>query len=418
MTKHLKLSVQKHTQIGKDWQRAGVRSHAYDHYKVAFDESKLFAEEHNDVHWQTLKNLVQICVKQNKANDAIELLSKYVAATQPNLHAPSLLCFASILIENQHSNAKCVLYRLCEVYNSSTEAMITCFLLKCAYFALTGNELRSSINFKKAIQLCPAEDTQQMQAAFDGFFDLHCYSIIDAILGKFKAYFFNRTLFDIHYYINNAKLYLGTKSFIAAMSAINEAIKMDDECARLWAIKGHIQYENEQINEAKQSYQRHLELCPGTTESLLPPPTDAATTQQTIDKLAIYRLGKIYDTQREYALSLQTYFQGIEYEPDSWLFWFEAGNALFALKDYKQCIECFKQSNLIHNNESHAWCMLALCHLALNETPKAIKLMHETLKFSAHEITDDDQHHIREFGQKLIDLGYVQSGTFFKHYQL
>eukprot|EP00487_Bulimina_marginata_P000815 TRINITY_DN11646_c0_g1_i1.p1 TRINITY_DN11646_c0_g1~~TRINITY_DN11646_c0_g1_i1.p1 ORF type:complete len:120 (-),score=11.72 TRINITY_DN11646_c0_g1_i1:222-581(-) len=92
-----------------------------------------------------------------------------------------------------------------------------------------------------------------------------------------------------------------------------------------------------------------------------------------MDKLVVYRLGKMYQNENEHKLAVQTFFQGIEYEPESWLFWYEAGDSLFGLKDYAQSIQCFEQCNLLNNNESHSWIILSLCYLALKEPKKANK---------------------------------------------
>merc|ERR1712129_326226 len=118
---------------------------------------------------------------------------------------------------------------------------------------------------------------------------------------------------------------------------------------------------------------------------------------------------------QEHREALRAYFQGLEsVGGESWLFWYEAGDALFGLGDYAQCMECFTQSNLINSNEPHSWTMLALCYVEMGQTQTALPMMREALKFGTHTLSETDSQHIKHFADKLAALGHIQSSEFFK----
>ena len=394
------LSARKHTQIAIDFERQDNQLNAYKHYQTAYNIGESLDI---DTHMNTLQNLIKILIKQSKIALAITMLTDFVS-NQAN-HTQSLLFLTALLIEHKHNNAKCAMYQLHE-----TQSSITSIMLKAAFFAMNNDEKRIDINFKKAIKLCNG-NMSLLQQPFNALFDLQCFETISIILNVSQKF----DQFDINFHINNAKKDRAMQRFGTALSSINEAIQINDELPQLYAIKGHIQYESDRTADAMESYIKHLQLLPGTTESLLPPNPNM-NIAEIIDKLALYRLGKMYQNQSNQKLALQTFLQGIQYDTDSWSFWYEAGDSLFKLKDYAQSVHCFEQCNMINNNEPHSWCMLSVCYLALNQTKIAIKMMKETVKFGKNNIADMDKRHIQEFGQNLINLGHIQSGSSFKEF--
>ena len=130
----------------------------------------------------------------------------------------------------------------------------------------------------------------------------------------------------------------------------------------------------------------------------------------------MYRIGKMHEEENEHRLSLQTYFEAIEFDPEggSWLFWYEAGSALFRLKDYAESIRCFEQSNMVNHNEPHSWCILGLCYLEIGDPKTAIQMMKEVLKFGNENISQKDLQHVFGFGESLVGIGHIESGKYFQ----
>ena len=243
-------------------------------------------------------------------------------------------------------------------------------------------------------------------------FNLKCTRIISCILEHFQKI----EQIDVYFHMNHAKLDAISDRFETAMSSIQEAIRINDELPDLWAIKGHIEYDSGKSDIAKESYLKYLQLIPGTAASLLPrPSTDSQFVR--LDQRLMYRLGKMYREKQEHRLSLQTYFEAIEFDPEggSWLFWYEAGSALFKLKDYKECIRCFEQSNMINNNEPHSWCILGLCYFEIGEPKTAIRMMKEVLKFGNENVSQQDVQRVFEFGESLEGIGHIESGKYFQN---
>ena len=109
------------------------------------------------------------------------------------------------------------------------------------------------------------------------------------------------------------------------------------------------------------------------------------------------------------------FFEGIEYESDSWLFWYETGNLLFKLKNYKQCIYCFKICNIINKKDIHSWIMLSICYLNIKQYKMAIKIMQFISKFNKNHISKNDKLLIQNGGQQLINVGYIENGKIFQN---
>jgi len=397
------LSVAKNTQIATSFEITGMTSKALIHSERALETAKTM---NPNIRWAATQNFVQILQKENKADQALSVLTEFVRDHSHHHH--SLLYLTALSIESGSASAKAIAYELCDRHPIPTS-----LTMKAVYFALNGEELRGEINMKRAILgLRRDSNSNLIQDLFGVLFELKCLRSASCILSSFQKL----ERIDIDFHANNAKLDAASGRFGTAMSSIQEAIRIDDELPELWAIRGHIEFDSAKLDRAKQSYETYLRLIPGTAESLLPRPDESYGSTRLDDK-ALYRLGKLYEDENAHRLSLRTYFQAIEFDPEggSWLFWYEAGNALFRLDDYAQSIQCFEQSNLINNNEPHSWCILGLCYLATNAPKTAIKMMKEALKFGTDNISQPDLQRIADFGASLEGIGHIQSGKYFKN---
>eukprot|EP01083_Nonionella_stella_P139251 424410_1 len=395
-------SIQKHTQIAKDFELQRMMSDAYKHYQMAFDLSQDMRS--SLIHWNAVQNFTKVLIKQTEIefiDQAISILTHFLS-NQPN-HNECLFTLCAVLIENKHENAKPVTYQLC-----SQQLNVASLLLKTAYFARNNDVIRRDIHFKQALKLCD-NTTQPLQEPLNALLDLQCVDTVSILLDQLQAF----EQIDIHFHTQQAKLHTILQRFGTANASIDEAIQINDEESRLWAIKGHIEYASDKHDKANQCYIKHLQLLPGTAESLLPPQPDIDLKQK-VDRLSLYRVAQMYLSKNDYEQALQAFTQGIGCNADSWLFWNGAGDSWYHLKDYTQAIHCFEQSNMIHVHHSHAWCMLALCYLAINKPKPAIQIMQEAIKFDT--ISAQDKDHITSFGQTLMNKGYVQSGALFKHF--
>ena len=132
---------------------------------------------------------------------------------------------------------------------------------------------------------------------------------------------------------------------------IDIAIDIDEDLPLIWALKGHVFYETRDVSNAYKHYIRHLELIPGTKESfrMIPENETKSFVINQIDICAVYRLGRIEKQSECYDQAYCTFLQGIEFGAQNrWIFWYEAGQCAFQIKEYQNTIQC--------------WCLLALTY--------------------------------------------------------
>jgi len=397
-----RLFVTKNTQIAGDFEITDMVAKAQIHYELAYQRGK---EMGPGVQWMTVQNLTKILQRQDQGDQALNALTGFVRNNPQHHHC--LLFLAAMSIESDQQNAKPIVYELCDRHPIPTS-----WTMKAAYFTLNGQETRGDITFKQAINALQHDlNPNLIQDLFGVLFNLKCVRVASSILDHLQK----MEQIDVHFHVHHSKLDALTGRYGTAMSSIQEAIRIDDELADLWAIKGHIEYEAGKVDDAKASYVQYLRSIPGTADSLLPR-TEGPESTVYVDQKVMYRLGKMYEERGDDRLSLRTYFEAIEFDPEggSWLFWYEAGSALFRLKEYKESIHCFEQSNMINNNEPHSWCILALCYLAIDEPKMAIQMMKEALQFGSDRIAQSDLKRISDFGERLVMIGHIESGHFFE----
>eukprot|EP01084_Bolivina_argentea_P134798 237656_1 len=147
-----KICVKKQIEIANDFEIQKMMSNAYTHYKMAFDLTRKLNE---DFHWESVKNLVKILIKQKEINEIIFILTDFISNQSNQINQivknESLLFLSAILIENNHENAKCVIYKLCD--QCGEQFNVISLMLKAVFFKMNNDETRSHINFRRAINL-------------------------------------------------------------------------------------------------------------------------------------------------------------------------------------------------------------------------------------------------------------------------
>jgi len=400
------LSVRRDLIIGADFGMTDRLEKARIHHHRAYTASNGHSALPLALQWTTAREYIQTLLRCDEFDEAIAVCRHFLCAhrEQSPEHAQCLLCLCCLYIEHKHADARTIVYELCARQKQPTVNSAIASTLKAAFFSLNGETQRGDISFNRA-------GHDRVDELFTVLFSLRCFGVIKCVLGLFQS----RDQIDVHFHQRHAQMDAAQGRFGTALSSVLDALEIDDQCAELWALRGHIEFESDKADLARASYIRHLELIPGTAESLLPAPSpiDGAKVFK-VDRLAVYRLAKMYAQAQEHTLALRTYFQGLE-SGESWVFWYEAGDALWKLKDYAQCIECFTQSNLINNNEPHSWCVLALCYVAQGQTQTALQMMDEALKFGTDRLSTTDTQHVHDFADQLAAMGHIQSSKFFKN---
>ncbi|KAG2456007.1 CFA70 protein, partial [Polypterus senegalus] len=156
------------------------------------------------------------------------------------------------------------------------------------------------------------------------------------------------------YHVTLARLQLHIREFAKAENSLQEALRASHENPDAWALNGHLQYLNGRFSDARQCYERTLDLVADTSELH-----------------AVYlRLGSIYLMEKQYHQAKQTYLRACKRSPTC-LTWLGLGISCYRLQELSEAEDALSEANILNNRNPEVWGYLSLVCLQTNRRVEA-----------------------------------------------
>lgn len=141
-----------------------------------------------------------------------------------------------------------------------------------------------------------------------------------------------------------AQLQMKQKIFPSALASLEEALVTQHENPAVWALKGHLYYEQKEFSVAKQAYERCL-----------------AYTSDAPDIHSIYlRLATIYlENDKKYDAAKDSFLKLCKSSP-SCVTWLGAGVACYRLNLLLEAEQALNEANILDNRNPEVWAYLSL----------------------------------------------------------
>ncbi|XP_028669775.2 cilia- and flagella-associated protein 70-like isoform X1 [Erpetoichthys calabaricus] len=186
------------------------------------------------------------------------------------------------------------------------------------------------------------------------------------------------------YHVTLARLQLHIREFAKAKNSLQEALRASHENPDAWALNGHLQYLNGSFSDARQCYERTLDLVADTSE---------------LHAVSLH-LGSIYLMEKQYHQAKQTYLRACKRSPTC-LTWLGLGISCYRLQELSEAEDALSEANILNNRNPEVWGYLSLVCLQTNRRMEA----EQAFKF-AIKLNLQNEDLLREIRQLQRQVGF------------